>query len=333
METAKAIILHDGTLDFCGRAGLKRLSSPHLYAKSLPSWVPDFADLEFSLMSEPGVCPEYRASGDVKAIATWPFEERPDVMALSAYSVDVISQVAQFTTNDEGYRWLGEWSKIASLLGEQYLTGASTVSAFWRTCTAIKIPGTPKISPEDLFLSFALRFWGHAEREKPRRDEDLNWFDKLLSFALRFMGYADMEKTRRDEDTDLFDNTLAKRIIYTLTEQVSGLKATMNETSLWEKLSDESGYIAMLATCSGRKLFVTKKGYIGIGLEGTETGNEIFVLSGARLPFLLSRAEEPPGIELVGPAYNMVGASYVHGIENGEVLREGGFRWKGIYIY
>src|SRR5438034_9758580 len=34
METAKAIILHDRTLDFCGRAGLNRLSSPELYAKS-----------------------------------------------------------------------------------------------------------------------------------------------------------------------------------------------------------------------------------------------------------------------------------------------------------
>ena len=99
----------------------------------------------------------------------------------------------------------------------------------------------------------------------------------------------------------------------------------MNETSLLEKLSDESGLFPILTTCSGRRLFVTRKGYIGIGPEGTQTGNEVFVLSGARLPFLLTRAEEPPGIELVGPAYNMVGVSYVHGIENGEVLREDGF--------
>lgn len=304
MEATKSVILYDKTLDICARAGLDRQSAGKSLTKSLPTWVPDFsADLK-STMLDPGVCPNFKASGDTEPMVSWPFEERLDIIMLSAYPLDVITQVAQFTTDDKQYGWLGEWSLVASSLGDDYITGKSTVLAFWETCTAIRLSVTPGISPGDLFLSYALSFLGFAHQCN-RSQEDMKWFE----------------------------NPLASRILCMLKLHHCLLEAMMDDTALQEKLSDRSGYTAMLATCLNRKLFITKQGYIGLGPKTSQVGDQIYLLSGARLPFILRRAEEPPGIKLKQSIHNMVGECYVHGTENGQVLEQNEFLWQDICVY
>ncbi|PVH69821.1 hypothetical protein DL98DRAFT_438238 [Cadophora sp. DSE1049] len=90
---------------------------------------------------------------------------------------------------------------------------------------------------------------------------------------------------------------------------------------------------ACLSTVPGRRLFVTHRGYIGLGPAETQCGDEVYVLRGARLPFLLRRAQCPIGLEVSGPAYRMVGESYIHGIVRGEALHEMKNGWDKIFIY
>jgi hypothetical protein len=69
---------------------------------------------------------------------------------------------------------------------------------------------------------------------------------------------------------------------------------------------------------SGRCLFVTEEGHLGLGPESLEKGDEVWVLQGARVPFVLREnwdwREEG--------TYKVVGEAYVHGVMHGEMVEE-----------
>lgn len=65
-----------------------------------------------------------------------------------------------------------------------------------------------------------------------------------------------------------------------------------------------------------RKLAITEKGYIVLAPPETERGDLVCVLYGGQMPFILRsgiRSEQ----------YELIGETYVHGIMDGEALREG----------
>lgn len=65
----------------------------------------------------------------------------------------------------------------------------------------------------------------------------------------------------------------------------------------------------------GRALGTTEKSYLAMLPIGVEVEDEIVVLDGGRVPFVI-RAQ--------GDNYKLVGACYVHGIMDGEAVSEGG---------
>lgn len=112
-------------------------------------------------------------------------------------------------------------------------------------------------------------------------------------------------------------------------------------------------YEALCHACSNRSIFVTKKGYMGLGPGSMEQGTEVFLLSGAKLPMILMQCRpRSPGSNLHGytsedphgnpvssesvmarsvvplrdkerlvapnPSFSVVGESYVHGIMDGQ---------------
>lgn len=64
--------------------------------------------------------------------------------------------------------------------------------------------------------------------------------------------------------------------------------------------------------------FVTESGYIGIGPPGTRIGDDIWVLFGGSVPFVL----RPRSEEVTGNCYNFVGDSYVQGVMYGEAVED-----------
>lgn len=73
-----------------------------------------------------------------------------------------------------------------------------------------------------------------------------------------------------------------------------------------------------------RRLFVTRKGYLGLGPHGTSEGDLVCVLRGAQVPFVM-REQTTPG-RVPGTFWKrekisceLVGEAYVHGIMDGEV--------------
>ena len=68
-----------------------------------------------------------------------------------------------------------------------------------------------------------------------------------------------------------------------------------------------------------RRLFTTKKGYVGIAPEGVETKDLIAVLQGCSMPMVLRKVEAV----FENTTYKVIGECYVHGIMNGEALKWG----------
>ncbi|TGO16829.1 hypothetical protein BTUL_0023g00020 [Botrytis tulipae] len=64
-----------------------------------------------------------------------------------------------------------------------------------------------------------------------------------------------------------------------------------------------------------RTLFRTRKGYLGIGAQSLRPSDEVWVLAGALVPFILRRGEDE--------FYELVGEVYLHGVMHGEALEWG----------
>ncbi|UKZ59560.1 uncharacterized protein TrAtP1_000861 [Trichoderma atroviride] len=68
----------------------------------------------------------------------------------------------------------------------------------------------------------------------------------------------------------------------------------------------------------GRRFFITKKGYFGLGPQKLEPGDRVAVLFGSGVPFVLRKCPAIAGRR----AWRIIGECYVHGIMQGEVIRK-----------
>ncbi|KAI2618615.1 hypothetical protein GGS26DRAFT_602758 [Hypomontagnella submonticulosa] len=88
---------------------------------------------------------------------------------------------------------------------------------------------------------------------------------------------------------------------------------------------DLSFQVCMLRTCFGRRFFVTKGGYLGVGPGSMREGDEVAVLLGLSVPVLVrpleNSGEEEQGGGEEGRRYEFVGECYVHGIMDGELVK------------
>lgn len=72
------------------------------------------------------------------------------------------------------------------------------------------------------------------------------------------------------------------------------------------------------AAIYGRAFFTTTQGYMGLGYPGVEEGDEVWVLHGGQVPFILRcQPRRPNG---PGTYYNFVGDCYVDGFMKGEAI-------------
>ena len=75
----------------------------------------------------------------------------------------------------------------------------------------------------------------------------------------------------------------------------------------WEK----RGYFTSLGQeLVNKQLFWTAGGYLGLVTRGAMVDDEVWLLKGGNLPFLLRKVE--------GEKFELIGECYVHGVMNGE---------------
>ncbi|KAN0108649.1 Heterokaryon incompatibility protein (HET) domain containing protein [Hyaloscypha variabilis] len=76
-------------------------------------------------------------------------------------------------------------------------------------------------------------------------------------------------------------------------------------------------YASFRRTCSGRRFFITKKGYFGMGPAELSEGDQVYILAGGKVPLVLRpvSGSQPDTFELVGDCY-------IHGVMDGEAVIE-----------
>jgi hypothetical protein len=90
-----------------------------------------------------------------------------------------------------------------------------------------------------------------------------------------------------------------------------------SDTPYWKSRHVQNYHSGFREACLGRRFFVTKKGYFGVGPAELEEGDEIYILAGGKVPLVLR-----PLPESQPNTFELVGDCYVHGVMDGEAVTE-----------
>jgi hypothetical protein len=199
---------------------------------------------------------------------------------------------------DRLIHWVREADSIANDLLPQYSTGQSRFEAFWRTCIADRSGLNRPADPE--YGSYMENFKYNTLMECK--------FDWLSNFR----GWQDILRERiTPAEQEWLDahHHLGEPDPRKAAER-------MQEVALF--------YGAIGSACQGKCFAVTEKGYMVIAPPGTREGDMVCLIMGAEVPFIL-RPLLKDGGEVTNRAscYALIGECYVHGMMDGEGLRQG----------
>ena len=321
-DATKATIVETNSLDICGMN--TSLSTKAI--TGLPSWVPDYTSnvtCSASALSRPDPLNPYSASGDSKSITIWPYEHQENILIASTFKVGTIAIVAHHTIPEDGLLGplISEWTRLATQCGSDYITGEFTPDVFWRTCVA---DATPKWrqspAPPSYHRQLAKMFFGHV----------IHHFTSDLALT-------DECQQKRPHLFQERIQSVANPILGTLANDAIAFEEKEDENND-DANGPSEGRMAFWATCTNRRFFITEDKHIGIGPIDAQAGDEIHILSGARVPFVLRRLDldhtsVPDDYDHNVPPYTMIGETYVHGLMRGEALKTEGFEWNGVCIH
>jgi hypothetical protein len=285
--------------------------------KGLPSWVPNYS-MAFHVHPLAGVPrpdPEHQLWDASKGLPfEVPLQKDSKKLPVKGFLFDTIDEIAAT------YPEIMDQHQINSLLNliarypaEKYPTGASPVEAFWRTIIKNTFCQHPaNIEARDAFQYLIAWHVGNLEDAADGFEEDSNT-DELSSLF-------DKTKTAIGEISSKFKNATEIPDMHAINDTIEQLGSLDPGSEEKEKLDRDFDDIseAFRIAYSCRRLFRTKKNYLGIAAESLKAGDEVWVLAGAAIPLILRPAENGENERKV------IGEAYIHGIMNGEVVKEAG---------
>ncbi|KAF7876826.1 hypothetical protein EAF04_001909 [Stromatinia cepivora] len=292
----------------------------------LPSWVPDF-----NSSSNPQPLagnPRPQPGGDRwNAARSLPFEvpalpplELRYLLHITAYKLDIISECAATQAEIMGndFRFSTVLEMLSNYPNKDYPhiddNRETYFEAFWRTLI------------KDTF------------RKLPAREDARHAFQYFIAVRVSELSIAhnyalsnhtlDLPSLQNIyDDTKRLINALSqhnfnKSLIPTWENLETLIKVAANENLTDpEKAKFDKDYKdfyeAFRVVYGGRRMFRTCKGYLGIGAQTLNTGeeDEIWVVAGSKVPMVLRRVEGSKSGNR-----RLIGEAYVHGLMNGEIL-------------
>jgi hypothetical protein len=91
-------------------------------------------------------------------------------------------------------------------------------------------------------------------------------------------------------------------------------------------------HASVCGAIANKRFFVTREGYLGMGPNALQAGDEVYVINGSNFPFVLKKSDcsnldrQPEDeIQMIPfPIFRLIGDCYVHTIMDGEVCQNGG---------
>ncbi|OCK76675.1 hypothetical protein K432DRAFT_359936 [Lepidopterella palustris CBS 459.81] len=289
---ATRYILQTGSLDIL--SGVEDASIRQ--TQGLPSWVPDYSSFQLAtILGMPNAKDvlRYNACGENRSPPVWTSSE-PQLLRLYARDIDTISMLSKSLEGNDPWSMFSFLEDATRLLDELsvYPTGGSTIDAFWRTLVGnFAFPNLYPVPDEFIY----------------------HFMQYLVQAADGLKAWSDHERAS-ELDTTSTPEVMSK----VLQETLAGLAPAPPHGK-----SNGSLYAAALRHMAFfRRFFYTRGEYMGLAPPSAEPGDSIFLIAGARVPFVMRKVEEGD--------WKIVGECYVHGIMGGERVEgpgEGKWEW------
>ncbi|KAH8732591.1 hypothetical protein GQ44DRAFT_697855 [Phaeosphaeriaceae sp. PMI808] len=268
---------------------LKGVRGPKIWKG--PSWVTDWSNWDWWAEDRARILSElhhnlYSASGASKPrIAVF---SEGKILGVAGEVFDEVDYVSSFTWNKDlkGLIYiLGEARSRWSSRNALCVHGGSFSNSFFRVLLADCI--TSHHASEDVFSTYLPASDIEEFKPQQRRYSPKDWFAFLIWWI-----WKNQYRVSDHENLSYFD-------MYKIPAFV-----TINAS--------------LIRALSGRKLFMTTKGYMGLAPEGCEVGDKVTILLGGTTPFMLRPLMSKFSF---GQHYALVGDCYVHGCMDGEMIK------------
>ncbi|KAF2493959.1 hypothetical protein BU16DRAFT_562915 [Lophium mytilinum] len=311
-ETVRALLVANKHLDIlCHKEDRSRTKIPNL-----PSWVPDYSvaikpyPLKFRGVVQWKL---WQASGKL----LW----TPDVAAMNngllpvqGYFLDVIDHTS--VMREESLDPVAPWASIVSLalgLDDYYRTcrpkyrEISRVEVLWRTLTtntyARQHPAPTRTG--ELFVDYILNLQIRHRLTPWSSEIDFQPQHNPLSASIYPEWHALLSAEPQGSPYNL--GAYKQRLTAVVESMFNGTYSPIGLAQLQHELDNGGGTM--------RRLFRTHTKFLGTGPRSLEVGDELWVLAGAPVPFVLRR--------LPNGRHQLVGEAYVYGLMHGEALEMG----------
>lgn len=300
------------------------------------SWCTDWSSLDYWAEDQSRVLSElykqiYSASGSYPARVI-PYSnnhsEEPRFLGIAGRTFDRVlhtSKVLRFTSGitraPESQR-LDELLEMLSILkgscvDSLYVTGGSPFTAFWRTLLGDCI--LPYRESQNLFHNLKSNS-EDAYEPLIRRAIAADVFAFLLWWLGWKQAYDLRKRMLPEVDTSFLDTpghapAASRKFVIRAFSQLRKIPGVLDVNA------------SITRATSGRCMFITSKGYIGLGPEHTRQGDEVALLLGGTTPFMLRNSTAADGdLTLPEPIsseqqYQLLGDCYVHGCMDGELVK------------
>ncbi|ERF77194.1 hypothetical protein EPUS_06474 [Endocarpon pusillum Z07020] len=305
----------------------------------LPSWVPDMTVAVPTALAR-------HATGDIfntsrRAVPELLPASNQETLRLFGYWIDTVTDLGDDDTS-AGIRG-GPFEKSAALLLKMpkfYIrTGQDRVEVFWRTLIADFDAGGACPATGALGESFHEHLLMHNSmfllRAQKRGEQAYQAAMQCMKPLTTLAASTDLAASLIPS----FGETLQRKDVYISIGEAmekradSELHALPNDEdarteATRQKVLCEEAKATPFARQSStvfavRRIFRTAGNLLGLGPKSLRPGDHIFVLLGARVPFILRPIAPAEDGRSSSAYYEMVGEAYVHGIMQGEALQRG----------
>ncbi|KAF5585567.1 heterokaryon incompatibility (het-6OR allele) [Fusarium pseudocircinatum] len=345
------ILNHCNHLGFISLAGIAEFHSGTLNLPSgdIPSWVPNFLNEPSAARTAPILFPWARGKVQVDAaryseIGSLGFNIIGSRLSVQAQRIGQILPGSYQFYDIAYYFQVEPFADLLLRCGQRYkVTGELSIEAFWRTFIfganmhdSIDISELGALFKAWLcYILFQyLRVWDTSMKV----DQRLVFLEQLTNFQSLVARDGEVahdmfpsiewvkQMLQKLGASDPPDSQLAS--IFSFMARTSSLGGFSEEFDLeWtsmvaKELADTfilaAKYASLLGTyASQRRVFLTDEGHIGLAFASALVGDSVWVVSSCPVPLLLRPRADG--------TYQLIGDSYVHGIMQGEAVKDNGW--------